>query len=75
MLDYLLAILIAPLLRLLLGLCLRLMAFAFMATIPARLWLQFVAPQPSARTVMAINAFSLGLLSALVVLRRCRRRS
>jgi hypothetical protein len=39
MLEYLFAILIAPPLRRLIGLCLRLMVAAFMVSIPGRLWL------------------------------------
>ena len=50
-LDYLLAILLAPLLRRLIELSLKLSAIAFALTIPARLWVRFVESHPSETTL------------------------
>lgn len=73
MLDYLLAVLLAPLLRRLIGLLLKLSAFAFAVTIPARLWVRLAESHPSERTLVVLNAMTAGMLSLLVAC-QCRRR-
>lgn len=74
MLDYLLAILLAPLLRRLIGLLLKLSAIAFTGTIPARLWVRCVDSHPSETTLVVLNAVTVGLLSFLVASQGRRRR-
>jgi hypothetical protein len=68
-LDYLLAVLIAPLVRRLIVFSFRLCAFAFAVTIPARLWVRYLDPKPSAETVVVLNAAGLGLLLWILGLR------
>jgi hypothetical protein len=74
MLDYLLAVLIAPLLRRLLGLCLRAMSISLLVTIPARLWLRYMESSPSDETLMALNVVSLVLLFSIGFRHLGRRR-
>jgi hypothetical protein len=73
MLDYLLAAWIAPLLRRLVVLSLRLWAIAFVVTIPARLWVRYLEPRPSDERLVALNAVGVGLLLTVVGFRYCRR--
>jgi hypothetical protein len=73
MLDYLLAVLIAPLLRRLLRLCLRVMAISLLVTIPAKLWLRYMESRPSDEALMAVNAAGLALV-LIIGSRRCGRR-
>ena len=63
-LDYLLAVLLAPLLRRLIGLCFKLSAIAFAVTIPARLWVRLVESHPSETTLVVLNAMTVGVLLA-----------
>ena len=74
MLDYLLAVLIAPLLRRLLGLCLRAMVISLLVTIPARLWQRYMESRPSDESLMAVNAVSLALLFTIGFRHLGRRR-
>ena len=74
MLDYLLAVLLAPLLRRLIGLCLKLSAFAFAVTIPARLWVRLVESHPSEATLAVLNAGTAGMLFVFLATRGFRRR-
>jgi hypothetical protein len=73
MLDYLLAAWIAPLLRRLVVLSLRLWAIAFVVTIPARLWVRYLEPRPSDEKLVTLNAVGVGLLLTAVGFRYYRR--
>lgn len=75
MLDYLLAALIAPLLRRLIVLSLRLWAVAFVVTIPARLWVRYLEPRPSDEKLVVLNAFGVGLLLTILGFRALPRKS
>ena len=74
MLDHLLVVLLAPLLRRLIELLFKLSAFALAVTIPARLWVRLVESHPSERTLAVFNAVTAGMLSLFVACRCLRRR-
>lgn len=63
MLRYVVANLIAGLLRPLVWAALAMLAAAFVITVPARLWMLFVDPQASAHTTAALN-WTTGVLLA-----------
>jgi hypothetical protein len=80
MLGYLLAVLVMPLLRRLVRWSLILMAAAFAVTVPARLWVRYLNPRPSERTLVACNVVGSALLCAAFLhgvrrRRGCRYRS
>ena len=63
MLRYVVADLIAGLLRPLVWVALAVLAIAFVITVPARLWMLFVDPRPSAETIVALY-WTMGVLLA-----------
>ncbi len=73
MLSYLLAVLVAPLVRSLLRWFLILMGGAFAATMPARLWIWCVGLQPTGTILVTLNALGFVLLGVSVVYRVHRR--
>lgn len=72
-LDYLLAVLLAPLLRRLIGVSFKLSAIAFAVTMPARLWVGLVESHPSETTLVVLNAVTVGVLFVLLARRGFRR--
>lgn len=63
MLKYVIANLIAGVLRPLVRVALAVLATAFVITVPARLWMLFVDPRASAHTIAALN-WTTGVLLA-----------
>lgn len=74
MFRYLLALLLAPLLRPIFNAVLLVVAVAFAVTIPARLWIMYVEPQPSYRMISGLNIATSAFLICVAVLWRVRRR-
>ena len=65
MLRYVIADLIAGLLRPLVWAALAVLAIAFVITVPGRLWMLFVDPRASAQTIAALNWIAGVLLAVL----------
>lgn len=63
MFRYVIAYLIAGVLRPLVPAALAVLAIAFVITVPARLWILFVDPRASAQTIAVLN-WTMGLLLA-----------
>lgn len=74
MLNHLLVLLLAPVLRRLIAWLLVLMAIGFLVSVPARLWVRYIDRTPSEPMVIALNAVGLCLLCVFVFRVTCRRR-
>lgn len=74
MFRHLLALLLVPLLRPVFGAVLLVLLVAFAVTVPARLWVMYVDPNPSYKMIAVLNVSTFVLLLCVVVTWRVRRR-
>jgi hypothetical protein len=73
MLGYLLAHLVAPLLRRFVAVALFTATCAFGITIPARLWARYVSPRPDPALVVGLNVATLAVVLGLAAWHRASR--
>ena len=74
-LEYLLAMLLAPVLRRLIALIIVLSAAAFTASLPVRLLVWMTGSPPDEPMLVTLNAVSLGMLCLFLAWQRRRRRT
>lgn len=74
MFGYLVAYIIGPLVRRIVGLVLVVMVLAFAITVPARLWVRYVSPRPADATIIGLNIATLGVIVVIGLALWRRRR-
>ena len=73
MFRYVLALMLAPLLRPVFNAVLLLVVVAFAVTVPARLWVLYVDPRPSYHLIAVLNIATFTFLACVVAAWRLRR--